>query len=295
MSVYWLNLSLSVLGFAVIGVFFGSAGRGLPPKRRKRPLLLSYSYRNGLNLAESCKGGESSEAETLRSIALEKSYPVQSRAEAVFELGKTGDVQVVSSLLEFLNSDEPQIRKAAVDGLWTLAKRRIIDSPMDRFLRVIRCDEDVEVRKQAISALEICGPHAVPHLIEMLDHKEHPLRVECRRTLGRIGDERAVQPLTDRLRKGRYQERRAAIEALANMEARLAVPALIDVLKSNSPNAPIARDAARALGRIGDETARAPVEQAILEQLLTKNRPHTDFVYAYRKLAKDNEGPNRNP
>jgi HEAT repeat protein len=292
MSVSWLSLSVASLGFLMMGVFFGATGRGERSRRRKRPLLLGYSYRNGLNLVVGSGGSRANETETLRSIALEKSYPVQSRAEAVFELGKTGDAQVVSGLLELLNAEEPEIRKAAVDGLWTLAKRRVIDSPMDRFLRVIRCDESVEVRKQAISALEICGPQAVSHLIEMLDHSEYRLRVECRRTLGRIGDKRAILPLVDRLRKGKYEERRAAVEALANMQARGAASALIDVLRSNNPNAPIARDAARALGRIADGAAKEPIERAILEQLLTKNKPHPDFIYAYRRLAKHNRDSN---
>jgi HEAT repeat protein len=293
MSVNWLSLSVASLGFVIMGAFFGATGRGERSRKRKRPLLLlGYSYRNGLNLMEGSRGSKADETETLRSIALEKSYPVQSRAEAVFELADTGDAQVVTGLLELLNADEPEIRKAAVDGLWTLAKRRIIDSPMDRFLRVIRCDESVQVRKQAISALEICGPQAVSHLIEMLDHKEYAVRVECRRTLGRIGDQRAISPLIDRLRKGKYEERRAAVEALANMQARRAVSALIDVLRSNNPNAPIARDAARALGRIADGAAKEPIERAILEQLLTKNRPHPDFIYAYRRLAKRNRNLN---
>ncbi len=213
-------------------------------------------------------------------------YPLHARAEAVFELGKRGELEVLSDLLRFLNAPEPEIRKGAVDGMWALAKKGAIDPPLRRLLMVVRGDNDSEVRRAAVSAMETCGSKAVSHLLELLDDKHTTVRIEARRTLGKIGDRMASAPLITRSRRGSYKERKAAMHALGQMGARQAVPLLIDVIEANRPDAPIALDAARALALIGDQTAIQYIERAMLQQLVTAEKPHKDLLFSYRRLLK---------
>lgn len=226
------------------------------------------------------------ESDTLVSIGMEGSYPLHVRAEAVFELGKRGELEVLSDLLRFVNAPEPEIRKGAVDGIWALAKKGAIEPPLRRLLMVIRGDDDSHVRSAAVSAMETCGSEAVPHLLELLDDRHSAVRVEARRTLGKIGDRRASAPLMTRSRRGSYKERKAALHALGQMGAREAVPLLIDVIEANGPDAPIALDAAKALALIGDRTAVQYIERAMLQQLITSEKPHKDLLFSYRRLLK---------
>jgi hypothetical protein len=58
MMEYWLSLGLASPALLVAGVLLGSAGRHGLPDWRRRPLLLAFSYRNAVALAEACKADE---------------------------------------------------------------------------------------------------------------------------------------------------------------------------------------------------------------------------------------------
>ncbi|MFQ5905190.1 MAG: HEAT repeat domain-containing protein [bacterium] len=282
-------LSLGIGTFAVVTVAILSGLTGLlkaAKSRLIRPLILSYSYRNPPALDGSSERFPLDETDTLRSIALEISFPPHLRGEAVFSLGRHGDREVVSDLLEFLNSPHPEIRKGAVDGLWALLKRGVVDSPIDSFLTVVRCDKDADVRRRAVSAMEVYGSGATQHLIVLLDHMDRSVRIEAGRVLGRLGDRRGSVPLIARLNRGSYEERKAVLEALGNMRAADAVAPIIELFDANRPDAPIARDAAKALALIGDERAIPHIGRAILEQLATTEKPHRDMLFSYQKLMR---------
>jgi len=287
MEVALLSLGIGTFAVVTVAILSGLTGMLRGSKSRLiRPLILSYSYRNASNPEGSDGRFPKDESETLRSIALEISFPPHLRGEAVFSLGKHGDREVLSDLLEFLNSPQPEIRKGAVDGLWALLKRGVVDSPIDRFLTVVRCDDDPGVRSRAVSAMEAYGSQAIQHLTVLLDDMDRSVRVEARRTLGRLGDRRASYPLIERLNEGSYEERKAVLEALGNMRAIEATDPITEVFDANRPDAPIARDAAKALSLIGDESAIPHIGRAILEQLATTEKPHRDLLFSYQKLMR---------
>lgn len=206
------SIGTSMLPVAVI-----VSGLTRTTKTSRHPVRTKHSWENRAAPEGSCEALALYETDTLISIAEEVFYPLQVRAEAVFELGRRGDYEVLSDLLRFLNAPEPEIRNDAVDGMWALAKKGAIDPP---------------------------------------------------------------------LRRGSYKERRAVLLALGQMGAREAVPLLIDVVEANGPDAPIARDAARALALIGDRTAIQYIERAMLRQLITSEKPHKDLLFSCRRLLK---------
>jgi HEAT repeat protein len=286
-------LSVGIGTLLTVGILSGIRRTAKEARTRiLKPLILGYSYRNAPALLSTAGSRAHHDAGTLVSIATQRDYPVHLRAEAVFELGRYGDHDALVHLLGFLNSSEPQMRKAAADGIWALARRDVIEPPLHRLLMITRCDEDPEVRRTAVAAMETCGRMAVHHLITLLDDNHVPVRIEARKTLGRLGDLTAAVPLIARLSAGSYEERRAAVNALGNMRAAEAVPYLIRILETNSADAPIVRDAARALAVIGDKKAIQYVEWAMLKQLVTSEKPHKDLLFSYRKLLRNSSPSN---
>lgn len=82
----------------------------------------------------------------------------------------------------------------------------------------------------------------VPYLIELLDDAKDPLEeIELIRTLGGIGDKRAVKPLIGLLKRGggRFVRARAALRALREMAAPSSVKPLVQYILSVFPPLPV--------------------------------------------------------
>jgi HEAT repeat protein len=115
----------------------------------------------------------------------------------------------------------------------------------------------------AAQALTLMGDAAVESLITALHDSNKYLAEQAAQVLGQIGDERAFQPLLTIL-EDREQEpevRRAAINALAALDAARAVEPLIRILERQEHrwDRYVRPEAARVLGRIGDERAVEPL------------------------------------
>jgi HEAT repeat protein len=99
------------------------------------------------------------------------------------------------------------------------------------------------------------GPRAVPALIDALgDESSANMRVWAAQILGRIGVVSAEAPLVQRLRDRSEQVRMSAAEALGNLRLPQSTRELMH-LALHDPVGPVRAEAARALGRIGDESS----------------------------------------
>jgi HEAT repeat protein len=144
-------------------------------------------------------------------------------------------------------------------------------------------DMDANVRTVAEEGLVEIGEPAVESLIQILSNENEATiaRMGAARTLGRIGDERAVEPLIQLLNEHHYWElQNASAVALGNIGDAKAVEPLISVLQDGYANEQTIEygtdrtasiisggrvqamcSAAESLGKIGDERA---VEQLII-------------------------------
>lgn len=170
--------------------------------------------------------------------------------DALGAIGAADAVVPVSTLLA-----DPRV-PADVQAAAARALARLGDARSIPNLMLATGNADVEVRRQAIVALGILrAKQAIDLLIERLS--DDTVLREAVVALGNIDDPRTLDPLLTVLRVEDVpvDVRRAILEALGRRKVTDAVPELMAMLREGA--GPLAVDAIRALGAIGDERAIA--------------------------------------
>ncbi|MCK4398877.1 MAG: HEAT repeat domain-containing protein [Methanophagales archaeon] len=126
------------------------------------------------------------------------------------------------------------------------------------------------VREKIIKILNKTGVKAVNPLIDRLEKDPNPdVRDAIVRTLGDIGDERAVEPLLRCLRE--VQEIKINVlmcgRAIAKIGDKKSVTSLIQILKDGNLQMEQRKAAADALGLIGRKIKDKSIEEALIEAL----------------------------
>ena len=173
-------------------------------------------------------------------------------------LAKAGK-PAVKPLIGALSSDDPLVRRQAVDALGRIGDRRAVE-PLIGTLK----DRDSLIRSQAVQALgRIKDPQAVTPLAAVLSSKEQQshVRMSAAEALGAIGDPRAVEPLILALRDEHWGVRSRAAQALGRLKDPRAVAPLIGALQEKE--AAVRANAAEALGTMGDRRAVKPLTAAL--------------------------------
>ena len=114
-----------------------------------------------------------------------------------------------------------------------------------------------EFREQVVAGLLLHEDTAVGPLIKCLDSEDDNVRAYAARSLGRIGDTRAVRPLINLLEGGTVEDARSVIDALGSIGDSESADVLRDCLIDPDPN--IRESAVRAVGRISDADFAAAV------------------------------------
>ncbi len=212
-------------------------------------------------------------------IAALKDAEWRVRKAAAEALGAIGDARAVEPLIAALKDEEWDVRAAAAKALGAIGDARAVE-PLIAALK----DAEWRVRLAAAEALgKIKDPRAVEPLIAAL--KERRLRWSAAESLGKIGDPRAVEPLIAALKDEVSNVREAAAQALDHLGwepaqdeiagwywmakrdwdkcvalGSFAVEPLSAALKDEEWDV---RQAAEALGKIGDARAVEPLIAAL--------------------------------
>jgi HEAT repeat protein len=168
------------------------------------------------------------------------------REAAAKALGEIGGGDALEPLLAALEDEVSAVRGEAAQALGHIGDPRAID-------RLTAALGDTDVRKSAAEALEQLGAPSVEALVGRLEDEDPEARTIAEETLGRIGDDRAVQPLIARLGDDVVSVRRAAADALGAIGNRDAVEPLIDALEQDVVS--VREEAVQALGNLGDPLA----------------------------------------
>ena len=201
-------------------------------------------------------------------------------AYAVYRTDRSKWDIVLPLLTEALNHENDDVRYDAVDVLGDI--KAPIQDVMPLLVNALN-DEDASVRRCAAKALgKIGDPAAVPVLREALQAEGWSMVQAVVVALTQIDAPEALETLISALSDTDYTVRYHVSDALEKMNPppKDAVPALIGVLNDTDPWA--RRQAARALGKIGD-----PAAVPMLIENLTHGDPRVReaAVDALKKIA----------
>ena len=168
------------------------------------------------------------------------------RANVVETLGKMKDNRVLDLLISTLNDENLKVKLAAAKALGEIGDIRALEPLMAAFT-IDNYDFQLFISR----GLEKIGKPAVMPLISALKDKNSSTRRLASKSLGRIGDEQAIDPLVTVLMSDNHPGARSnAATALGELGNVKALEPLLLALKND--NSEISSSAAYALGLIGD-------------------------------------------
>jgi len=135
------------------------------------------------------------------------------RGGACSALGKIGDTTITERIIEMLNDSVETVRKSASVALGELKDLRGV-SPLVSALK----DPHYSVRMTACLSLSKMGEPVIDTLISLLDNKVDFVRNLCIEALGKIKNQRCVDPLINKLNHPDWTTRAFAVEALGEIE-----------------------------------------------------------------------------
>ncbi len=134
--------------------------------------------------------------------------------------------------------------------------------------------QDVDVKADSVKTLVEAGKPAVGPLIQALDSKDPEIRENAAITLGKIKDERAIDPLIKLLTDEEWEVESAANNALVEI-GKPAVELLIKILQDKNEDVFLQMKVIAVLAGIKDERAIQPMIQAL------KEKPELDADLGY--------------
>lgn len=177
------------------------------------------------------------------------------KASIVEDLGNLDDPRAVRPLIKALNDSEMLVRWNAIKALARFGEGAV--APLLNALN----DTDHFKRRNVVQALgEVGGDESVDRLIRMLmfDESDQNVLVEVIRSLDKICDRRAVEPLITVLKMNNWEMRWRAIHALERLEDPRAIEPLLDAV--NDSDKDIKWAAYKAIERIKSAAAQAGAE-----------------------------------
>jgi HEAT repeat protein len=262
-----------------------------------RPLLLSF--RDGsLEVRQLATRaltliGEPAVGPLLETLDKER-WGNEARKQAILTLGEIGNERAIAPIIKFFYNPEVELSQAAAIALGCIGKSAIRPligtlaeraSGVDILPQVVEAliyigeeavedllkalgDVRPETREAAERALIGIRAPAIPHIVLALPKQSLTVQRRMARILGEIGDESAVETLTQLLRDSDAGVQARIVQALGRIGDKRAAPALLELLQKDQADETVRRSAARALGEIGDATVVEALVNALNDPIL---------------------------
>jgi len=175
------------------------------------------------------------------------------KPEGAEEIEKQGLEGMVRALQ---NSTDPQVRQYAAYLLGQTKNPRAIQPLIEAL-----ADFDKSVREQATLALSSIGKAAIEQLTAAMKEKKWETRYRAAEALGKIADERVVQPLISALKDNRDHVRYMAAKGLRELGDSDAIEPMIILIKDE--NRYVRMMAATVLGTIGGKKVNTALKNAL--------------------------------
>lgn len=188
----------------------------------------------------------------------------ETRKAACWALGELGDKSVVDALRDLLDDKHKEVQDGAAKALRKLGDVSAVVPFLIRELQKVD-GLTFEWNDEEIALSEIGGAETISGLIGLLEHDKKNIRGSAARVLGELKDPSAVPNLVGRLQDEVDFVRREAAKALGQIGDKAAFEPLFESLK-DSPKVRLA--VINALGKLGDNRA-TPVLIEFLEKKST--------------------------
>jgi HEAT repeat protein len=211
-------------------------------------------------------------------------------APAAFALGplavwpRDAPAELISALLRAVDDDNAKVRVEAIYALGVVGRAPLADEAAQLLIKALD-HYDPAVRAGAarvVGRLEVAS--AGEALIKAINDSNAQVRFASMRALGEIGEERAIQALTDQFTfYGKGEGAWAALDALARIGHASSVPLFKTRLTDRDPL--LRRAAAEGLGRTGDTS-----EVSVLEIGAGNDESETAraaMAFALQKLGRN--------
>ncbi len=183
------------------------------------------------------------------------------RRRAAESLGEIKNLSAVAPLTKLLTDPVPAVRSAAVDSLGVMRVQEV----EPKIAQMLETDADAYVRQTAAVALGFIGNRAaVASLLKGLKDSHEGTRYASVNSLAILRDNSAVTVLTELLNSPDARMRNSASYALAKIQDKSSVPALLQSLKMSRSTQPaegktlvdpmVASSLLRSLGEMGDKS-----------------------------------------
>ncbi len=210
----------------------------------------------------------------------------EDRREAVMQLGSMHLVEASRVAVRALTDASPMVRAVAAKAILSLPNTESVQA-----LLPLLNDRDEFARREACYALGLTrSRNATTALVDrLLNDKEDGVRAAAAVALGNIADDTSVVTLStvltgQAMKKGKPERNefvlRATATALGQIRSPAGVPALVTTLRNEKLSSDVRREAAAALGMIGDPTAVSALSEAV-----NSGDPHLSRI-AFESLKK---------
>lgn len=205
----------------------------------------------------------------------DESAPVEERGEHMYLAYKYDRKKYLDMLIyETLRSNDQEIIEAALYALKKAYRTGGREEVLKELLKAIK-SKDSRDRYDAGLALAHIGKEdpdtVVPELLKLLDHKRMGTKLNAVIALGEIGDERAVDPLYEKIilmREGEEEEnpevRRLAVEALGKIGTKKAIERLVEIVQNKGSSLRV--DAIEVLAKVGGREVVPILTQILSEE-----------------------------
>jgi serine/threonine-protein kinase len=192
----------------------------------------------------------------------DKDFNIQSKV--IETLSRINAPDLINYLLQMLQNDSEDIRRAAVEVLNNIGSEKAVKDLFNS-LR----DQDWWVRSRAADALAaIGGEMVIKVVLSLIKSDDEFLRRSAVEIINKLKDDRAVEHLIEALEDDDWWVRERAADALADMGEQRALPLMLEMLNKHPESSP---GTIESIAKLGGEKAVKPL-LAALQNSEVKNK-----------------------
>ncbi|OGS27800.1 MAG: hypothetical protein A2297_01215 [Elusimicrobia bacterium RIFOXYB2_FULL_48_7] len=177
-------------------------------------------------------------------------------------LSRERDRKYLPDFIKLLNDKNPIARRIAVDALIEISTGPEMAAPV---LALLKTEEELNVKLSCINAVSrVKYEPALKYLVTMADDQNPVIRTYSLSALGEFNSPGTYSLIEGKIKDPAEGVKIEAVKACVKLKIKTALPEIVELLKY--PIAPVRREAASALGELGDKSVRKNLEKLLSDK-----------------------------